>query len=163
MAAVSANGVIGKAGGLPWRLAADMARFKALTLGHPVIMGRSTWESLARRPLPGRTNIVLTRDAGFKAEGALCVSSLERALAVARAAPGGDAVKVIGGGKVYAQAMPLADRLDVTHVLAETDGDTRFPPIDPVIWEMVASEHVPAGPRDDHACLYAVYLRRTEK
>jgi len=157
---VARNGVIGRGGGLPFRMSTDMRRFKALTVGHPVVMGRKTWESFPRRPLPERTNIVVTRDPGFAADGAVRAGSLEEALGIARAAPGGEAIKVIGGGEIYAQAMPLADRLDVTHVEAEVEGDTRFPVIDPAAWHPHESVDVPAGDRDDFASRYVVYLRR---
>ncbi len=158
--AVARNGVIGRDGGLPWRLSTDLRRFRALTIGHPVVMGRRTWESLSRRPLPERTNIVVTRARDFSPEGALVAHSVDEALRVARAAPGGEAVQVIGGGQIYAATMPLADRLDVTHVLADAEGDTLFPRIDPGEWEEISGENVPAGPKDDHATRYALYLRR---
>ncbi|MBX3532068.1 MAG: dihydrofolate reductase [Rhizobiaceae bacterium] len=161
--AVARNGVIGREGGLPWRLSTDMKRFKALTLGHPIVMGRRTWESFPKRPLPERTNIVVTRNADFSGEGAVRAGSFEEALGMARKAPGGEAVQVIGGGQIYAQAMPVADRLDVTHVLADFEGDTQFPVIDPAIWYEAHGEDVPAGPKDDFATRYAVYLRRTGK
>jgi dihydrofolate reductase len=158
--AIARNGVIGREGGLPWRLSTDMKRFRALTTGHPIVMGRRTWESFPRRPLPERTNIVVTRDGGFAAEGAVRAGSLEEAMDIARAAPGGEAVQVIGGGQIYAQALPLADRLDVTHVETDTDGDTHFPAIDPAQWRAASSEAVPAGPKDDFETRYVVYMRR---
>lgn len=160
---VAANGVIGRDGGLPFRMSTDMKRFKALTVGHPVIMGRKTWESFPKRPLPDRTNIVVTRDGSFVAEGAVRAGSLAEALAVAARAPGGEQIKVIGGGEIYAQTIGLADRLDVTHVDAEVEGDTRFPAIDPAVWRTVETQHVPAGERDDFPSRYVVYARRPEE
>lgn len=152
--AMAENGVIGREGGLPWRLSTDLKRFKALTMGKPVIMGRKTWESLGR-PLPGRRNIVITRNAGYTAGGAEVASSLQAALALAS-----DEANIIGGGEIYRQAMEMADRLHVTHVLAEIDGDTYFPPIEPESWKPVFEEEVPAGEKDVYATLYVVYERR---
>ncbi len=157
--AMAENGVIGREGDLPWRLSTDLKRFKAITTGKPVVMGRKTWESIGR-PLPGRRNIVITRQAGYEAEGAECVSSLAVALALAG---GGDAkagICVIGGGQIYREAMEMADRLHVTHVHAEIDGDTVFPEIDPEIWEEVSREDVPEGEKDVYATTYVVYQRR---
>lgn len=163
-AAVAQNGVIGADGGLPWRLSTDLKRFKAGTMGRPVVMGRKTWESFPKRPLPGRQNIVISRDASFRAEGADVVPSLEDALALARARarcmPGVDEICVIGGGQIYAQAIGLADRLCITHVAAEPEGDTRFPPIDSRSWVPTSTEEVPAGEKDSHATRYTVYEKR---
>src|SRR5690606_3049963 len=111
---------------MPWRLSTDLRRFKATTMGKPVVMGRKTWESFPRRPLPGRHNIIVTRNPAYAADGASVVPSLDAALARAEAA---GEVCIIGGGEIYALAMPLADRLDVTHILGEIDGDTFFPAI----------------------------------
>lgn len=164
--AIAENGVIGRENGLPWRLSTDLKRFKADTMGKPVIVGRKTWESFPKRPLPGRMNIVITRDRTYKAEGAAeVVGSLDDALTLAtarlRCEPGVDEVCVIGGGEIYKQALPLADRLHVTHVLASVDGDTRFPPIDPAVWQAVSSEDVPAGEKDTHPTRHVVYERRS--
>jgi dihydrofolate reductase len=162
--AIAENGVIGSKGGLPWRLSSDLKRFKAGTMGKPIIMGRKTWESFPKRPLPGRLNIIVTRDKAYRAEGAEAASSLQDAVALAtiraRCMAGADEICVIGGGDIYAQALPLADRLHVTHVLAKVDGDTVFPPIDPEIWYLVSAEDFPAGEKDTHATRYAVYERR---
>lgn len=157
--AVAENGVIGRDGGMPWRLSTDMRRFKTITMGKPVIMGRRTWESLPKRPLPGRRNIVVTRDPAYAAAGATPARSLDEALAVARA-DGAEEACVIGGGEIYAAALPLADTLDVTHILAEIDGDTLFPAIDPALWRTVSSEEQPAGEKDSHATRHVVYRRR---
>ncbi len=158
---VAQNGVIGRAGGLPWRLSTDMKRFKATTMGKPVIMGRKTWESLPRQPLPGRRNIVVTRNPGYRAEGADVAASLDEALEIAQQDVGeaGEAC-VIGGAQLYRDALDKADRLDITHVLADVDGDVELPPIDPAIWEAISSEEFPKGERDDYATRYVVYERR---
>lgn len=163
--AIAENGVIGREGGLPWRLSSDLKRFKADTMGKPIVMGRKTWESFPKRPLPGRLNIVITRDPSYRAGGAEVVHSLRDALTLAKASgrcpPGAtDEVCIVGGGAIYAQALPLADRLHVTHVKASIDGDTRFPPIDPEAWRVVSAEDVPAGEKDSHATRYVVYERR---
>lgn len=138
IAAVARNGVIGIDNRLPWRLPADLKHFKALTLGHTVIMGRKTWESLPAnfRPLPGRRNIVVTRDAGYHAEGATIATSLPAAIAAAQS---GEAF-VIGGAELYATALPLADRLQLTEIDATFEGDTWFPAIDRPHWQETARE-----------------------
>lgn len=131
VAAVAANGVIGAGGKLPWRLPEDLRHFKALTLGHPVIMGRRTWESLALRPLPGRENIVVTRSPGYEAPGAHVAASLEAALALCA----GEAVAfVIGGGELYQAALPLADGLVLTEIGRDYPGDALFPQFDRAAW-----------------------------
>jgi dihydrofolate reductase len=162
--AIAENGVIGRDGGLPWRLSTDLKRFKAETMGRPIVMGRKTWESFPKRPLPGRVNIIVTRDPAYRAEGAEVVHSLPDALTLARARgrcmAGVDEICVIGGGEIYAQALPLADRLSITHVKAAVDGDTRFPPIDPETWRIVSAEDVPAGEKDSHPTRHVVYERR---
>ena len=157
--AVAENGVIGRNGGMPWRLSTDMKRFKDTTMGKPVVMGRKTWESFPKRPLPGRHNIVVTRDPAYEAQDASVAASLDAALALARA-EGAPEACVIGGGEIYAAALPLADRLDVTHILAGIDGDTRFPAIDPAIWRAVSNADFPAGDKDSHATRHVVYARR---
>jgi dihydrofolate reductase len=154
--AIAENGVIGSKNGLPWRLSTDMKRFKALTMGKPIIMGRKTWESMPKHPLPGRRNMIVTRDRTYVAEGAETFGSLEEALAAA----GGDEICIIGGGQIYAQGLEHADTLHVTHVETVADGDTVFPNIDPEIWRVAHEERVPAGEKDDHATRYAVYERR---
>jgi dihydrofolate reductase len=160
--AVAQNGVIGRDGDLPWRLPSDLKRFKQLTLGKPVVMGRKTWDSIGR-PLPGRPNIVVTRDASFAAPGATVVSSLDEGLAVAQReaeALGVDEVCVIGGGQIYAQVFDRADILHVTRVEADVAGDTRFPAIDPAVFEKVADEPIPQGEKDSHAMHFATWRRR---
>lgn len=156
IAAVAENGVIGSDGGMPWRLSTDMQRFKALTMGKPVLMGRRTWQSFPKRPLPGRVNIVVTRDPDFAAEGAVVVHSVEDGVELAGNV---DELCVIGGGQIYAQMMARADRLDITHVLARLEGDTLFPTIEPDMWRLASEEFVPAGERDDHDTRFVVYER----
>ncbi len=161
--AIAENGVIGREGGLPWRLSTDLKRFKADTIGKPVIMGRKTYESIGRL-LPGRLNIIVTRDKTYRVEGGEVTNSLEDAIKLAtvrtRCSGGVEEVCIIGGGQIYEQALPLTDRLHVTHVLASVEGDARFPPIDPAIWKAVRSEDTPAGEKDSHATRYTVYERR---
>ena len=160
--AIAENGVIGRENGLPWRLSSDLKRFKATTMGKPIIMGRKTWDSLGR-PLPGRTNIVITRDPAFAVDGVITVRSLDEALVVAGSHAGADKVNeicIIGGGEIFRQTLNRADRLYVTWVLAEVDGDVHFPPIDPQIWEEVSSEDFPAGEKDNYATRFVVYERR---
>lgn len=160
--AIAENGVIGRQGGLPWRLSTDLKRFKADTMGKPIIMGRKTFEGIGR-PLPGRLNIVITREGAWRREGVEVVHSLGEAITLAkvrgRCMAGVDEVCVVGGGEIYAQALPLADRLHVTHVLAEVEGDAHFPLIDPALWRIVRSEDFPAGEKDSHATRYTVYER----
>lgn len=130
IAAIAQNGIIGAFGKLPWRLPEDLRHFKALTLGHPVIMGRRTWQSL-KAPLEGRENIVVTRTPGFEAPGASVASSLEAALALCADEP---LVFVIGGADLYAAALPLADGLVLTEIQRDYEGDVRFPDWDRSAW-----------------------------
>lgn len=138
IAAVARNGVIGQDNRLPWHLPADLKHFKALTTGHAVIMGRKTWQSLPEkfRPLPGRQNIVVTRNAGYAAEGAVVVGSLLAAMTAAT----GDEAFVIGGAELYKAALPLAGRLQLTEIDADYAGDTWFPPLDPQQWRETARD-----------------------
>jgi len=163
--AIADNRVIGREGGLPWRLSTDLKRFKADTMGKPIIMGRKTYEGIGR-PLPGRLNIVVTRDKAWRAEGVETAHSLGEAITLAkvrgRCMAGIDEICVVGGGEIYAQALPLADRLHVTHVLASVEGDAHFPPIDPDLWRVASAEDVPAGEKDSHATRYTVYERRRD-
>jgi len=146
IAAVAKNRVIGLDNALPWRLPEDLKRFKALTLGHPIVMGRKTWASLGR-PLPGRTNIVISRDAGFTTEGATLAHSLPEALAVAAEASGGEEIFIIGGAEIYRQALPLARRLQLTEIDRDYAGDVHFPAFEPQQWLETARErhHSDAG------------------
>jgi dihydrofolate reductase len=161
IAAVAENGVIGRGGTMPWRLKSDMAHFKALTMDKPVVMGRKTWLSLSVRPLPRRTNIVVTRDASFTAVGALVTQSVEAALQAARgdALRRGSDIMVIGGAEIYAQAMPHTDRLEITQIHLKPEGDSSFPPIDPAIWREAAREPHPAAAGDDAAYDLVRYLK----
>jgi len=162
VAAVGENNVIGYAGQLPWHLKSDLQHFKTLTLNRPVIMGRKTYDSIGK-PLPGRTNIVLTRDLRLTAPGTVLATNLDAALGYAREDANKrsvDEIMVIGGGDVFTDAMPLADRLEITHVHASPPGDSYFPSIDPAIWCEVARAEHPAGPGDSAAFAVATYLRR---
>lgn len=131
--AIAENGVIGRDGKLPWRIPEDMKWFRARTEGRPLIMGRKTWESLPKRPLPGRTNIVVTRDSSYKAEGAVVVTSLAAAIDVA-AGEAPEEIAVIGGAEIYRAAMPFVRRIYLTSVHGEIEGDTYFPAIDRSDW-----------------------------
>lgn len=149
--AIAKNGVIGRDGGLPWRLSSDMKRFKAATMGKPVLMGRKTWESLPKRPLPGRANLVLTRDAQFSAPGAWLYTDLHAMLAAARAMAtesSADEICVIGGAQLYEATLPLADRILLTEVNLEPQGDARLA-LDLTSWREVGREHVGRGEKDD--------------
>ena len=138
------NGVIGKDGGLPWHLPEDLAHFKRVTMGCPVIMGRKTWDSLPARfrPLPGRTNIVVTRQGHWHAAGAMRAASLEDALALC---PAGTRPWVIGGAQLYALALPLSDLAEVTEIDADFDGDAQAPVLDSQWREVAREPHRPAG------------------
>jgi dihydrofolate reductase len=164
IAAVAENGVIGRDGVMPWRIKSDMRHFRTLTMDKPVVMGRKTYLSLSLKPLPKRTNIVVSRDAAFTAPGVLVAQSLDAALAAARgdAMRRGTDIMVIGGAAIYAQAMPLADRLEITRIHLKMDGDTAFPPIDPAIWREAARETRPAGPEDDAGYDFVSYLKATD-
>jgi dihydrofolate reductase len=146
--AAAANGVIGRDNAMPWHLPEDLAHFKRLTLGQPVVMGRKTYESILAslgRPLPGRTNIVVTRQPGFAAPGCTVVGSLDAALETAR---GAEEVFVIGGAEIYRLALPRAKRVYLTRIDAAFEGDATFPALDPAEWrETARAEHPPAGGR----------------
>ncbi|MCS6987722.1 MAG: dihydrofolate reductase [Sphingomonadaceae bacterium] len=151
--AAAENGVIGRGGRLPWHLPQDLRRFRRLTLGHPVVMGRRTFESLGR-PLEGRCNIVLSRDPAFTAPGAAVVRGLEEALAIAaRGRPEGAPLFVIGGADVYRQALPLAHRIELTRVMGRPTGDAVFPDPDPRHWQRLGVE--PA-----EGCRFETWIRR---
>lgn len=162
IAAVGENGVIGSDGAIPWRLPTDFAHFKRTTLGKPLIMGRKTFEGIGR-PLPGRTNIIVTRQAGYQPEGVLVAGSLAEALQQAQsiaAADGVDEVMIGGGGEIYREAMPLAERLYVTHVATSPTGDALFPVIDPKQWEVEAEPELLRTGRDSADFTVKVYRRR---
>lgn len=160
--AVARNGVIGREGDMPWRLSTDMKRFKAITMGKPVIMGRKTYQSIGK-PLPGRRNIVITRDPAFRADGVAVENSLKAAFDTAGkvAMEGGQTgICVLGGGEIYRQALPFADTVHLTHVDAEPEGDTLFPELDPSDWSVESREFVPAGEKDSASTEYVVYRRK---
>lgn len=138
IAALASNRVIGANNDLPWRLPEDLRHFKALTLGHPIVMGRKTWDSLGR-PLPGRSNLVISRQTQ-QLEGAQVFADLAGALAAAARAPGGEAIYVIGGAEIFAQALPLAQRLELTEIACDFAGDCWFPELAPEQWQEVARD-----------------------
>lgn len=157
------NGVIGINGHTPWRLRSDLQRFKAITVGKPCIMGRKTWESLPLKPLPGRLNLVLSKDESFTANGALVCTTLDEAVEIARETAqedGVDEICVIGGVALFAAALPRAKRLYVTEVEAEPEGDAVFPAFDEGAWVEASSEPHPAGEKDDHAFVFRVLERK---
>jgi dihydrofolate reductase len=159
----AANGVIGRDGDLPWRLKSDLALFKANTLGKPIIMGRKTWDSLPRKPLPGRMNVVLSRDGSFAPEQAVVCESFMEAVQMAREQAeddGAEEVCVIGGRSLFEAGMTKAKRLYLTEVDATVDGDVTFPDFDESAWIEVRREHHPAGEGDDHAFVFRVLERR---
>ena len=156
------NGVIGFGGALPWRLKSDMALFRALTTGKPVIMGRKTWDSLPRRPLPGRTNIVLSRDGSFAPAGAIVCEDFAEAVQIGReqaAEDGAEEVCVIGGAALFELALPRARRIYLTEVDAAPEGDVFFPHFDEATWREVRREVHAAGEDDDHAFVFRVLER----
>jgi dihydrofolate reductase len=161
VAAVAENGVIGRAGGLPWRLKTDMRHFRGLTAGHPVVMGRKTYEAVGK-PLGGRTSIVVSRDASFAASGVVVAPNLAAALDVARGDAlrrGAAAIMIAGGADLYAQTMDEAQRLEITKVHASPQGDTVFPQIDPARWREAARRAHPAGPDDEVPFTMLTYER----
>ena len=160
--AVAENGVIGRNGALPWRLKSDMAYFRKVTMGKPVVMGRKTWDSLPRKPLSGRTNIVATRDSTFTAPGALVVTSVDAALVAAR----GDALRrgvneiaVIGGNEIFRATLPIADRIEFTRVKLRPQGDVYFPELDGGAWQEASRQDFKAGPEDEADFSILTYRR----
>ncbi|CAN7220841.1 dihydrofolate reductase [Phenylobacterium sp. LjRoot219] len=156
------NGVIGEDGGLPWRLKSDLAIFRAVTMGKPVIMGRKTWESLPKKPLVGRTNIVLSRDGSFEPQGALVCEDFSEAVQIAREQAeedGQQEVCVIGGASLFALAVQKAGRLYLTEVEAEVEGDVSLAPIDESRWREVRRESHPASEQDEHPFTFRVLER----
>jgi dihydrofolate reductase len=150
------NDVIGRDGTLPWRLPEDLAHFRRTTIGHPIIMGRRTWESLGR-PLPGRRNIVVSRTSGFAPAGAEVATGLDAALALCADAP---EVFVIGGAQLYAEALPRAQRIFSTELDADFDGDVKWAEIDPEQWREVARAHRPPTAERNFAIDFVTYERR---
>lgn len=156
IAAVATNGVIGRNNDLPWHLSADLKRLKSLTMGHHMIMGRKTYDSVGR-PLPGRTTIVITRDPSFNAEGVEVAHTLEEAL---ERAAGDDLVFIAGGSQIYEMALHRAERMYITRVHAEPAGDAYFPDFDDVHeWQLVDSEHFDADEKNDYPYSFLTYER----
>lgn len=160
--AVAENGVIGRAGGLPWRVRADLKRFRAVTMNKPLVMGRRTFESIGR-PLDGRTNIVISRDPSFAAEGIVGADSIEAALALAEADArrrGATEICVIGGGQIFAALHDRADRLYLTRIHASPEGDTLFPLPPPGNWKEISRQDLPPAEGDTAAAEFIVYERQ---
>ena len=161
IAAVAQNGVIGINGDMPWRLSSDLVRFKSITMGNPIIMGRKTFESIGKL-LACRHTIIVTRNAAYQFEGAQVVASLELALAAARGwamKNGAKEICIIGGGEIYRQSRDLADKLYLTEVKASPQGDTYFAPIDRSSWHVEHEEQVPAGAKDSCETRFVIYRR----
>lgn len=162
IAAVAENGVIGSGDRIPWRLPSDFAFFKRTTMGKPLIMGRRTFEGIGK-PLPGRTNIIVSGRVGYAREGLVVASSLTQALKLAEdiaRRDGAGEIMIGGGGQIYREALPLAEKLYITHVAAAPEGDTTFPPIDPAIWRVVDEPDVPVSDKDTVPFRVKVYARR---
>lgn len=160
--AVSENGVIGRGGAIPWRISEDQRFFKSASLGKPVIMGRKTFESLGK-PLPGRANIVVTRDAEYAVPGVEVAEDFDTALVLAKQiaeADGAEEIMVAGGTRIYAEALPVASRVYLTEVHGEVAGDTYFPPWDKDQWHEVSRREGVADPKASHTCSFVV-LERT--
>jgi dihydrofolate reductase len=165
VAAIGENRVIGRDNDLPWRLKSDLKHFRAVTMGHPILMGRKTYLSLGR-PLPGRTNIVISRDTAFTAPGIVVAPSLAAALEVARGDAlrrGVNAIMITGGAALYAQTMAMANRLEITRVRLSPAGDTLFPVIDPEMWHEAARVAHPAGPGDEADFEFVSYVRAARR
>ncbi len=159
--AVAKNGVIGRDGGLPWRLSSDLKLFRKLTMGKPIVMGRRTYQSLGK-PLDGRDNIVVTTNRDLNFDGAIVVGSIDEAMRVAREKAGQrgvDEIMIIGGATLYTATLPVADRVYWTTVDAEPEGDTHFASLDPDLWRLVSSEELPQTERDEFSSRLEVYER----
>ncbi|MBS0251818.1 MAG: dihydrofolate reductase [Proteobacteria bacterium] len=162
--AVSENGVIGRDGGLPWRLSSDLKTFRRLTMDKPIVMGRKTFESIGK-PLDGRDNIVVTRDPAFEVAGVSTCDTVTDALTLARVLAktrGADEVMVIGGVNVFEAALPVADRIYLTRVHADVEGDRHFAGLDAAEWRESSREPLQQGPRDDHAATLIIYDRQKQ-
>ena len=160
--AMAENGVIGREGQLPWHLSSDLRRFKRLTMGHAILMGRKTWESIGR-PLPGRTSIVISRQANYQSEhdGVLVATNLDEALAQARRLDAkADEAFIIGGARIYETSLPRADRLLVTRVHAQIEGDVHFPQVDWNAWQLLEEEPHAADEKNDHPHTYQIWERK---
>ena len=159
--AVAENGVIGRDGQLPWHLSADLQRFKRITMGNPILMGRKTWESIGR-PLPGRTSIVISRQADYPTgfDEVHVVTNLDDAMAQARGKGQTEEAFVIGGARIYEMSLPRADRLYVTRVNSVVPGDVHFPEIDWGSWQLTEEQHQAADEKNDHSHSYQVWQRK---
>lgn len=160
--AVARNGVIGRAGALPWRVPSDLRTFKRLTMGKPIVMGRKTFESIGK-PLPGRPNIVITRQPNWAAAGVHVAQTVPDAIAVARdiaVQSACDEVMIIGGAEIYRASRDLSDRIYLTRIDAAPDGDTWFDPLDPDTWSRASVEPLPQGPKDEFAATLEIYDRK---
>lgn len=161
--AMSENRVIGKDGGLPWHIRSDLKKFKEITQFKPIIMGSNTWDSLPRKPLPGRLNLVLSRDLKFEAEGGIVCNTLFEALDIARehaVDDGAEEICIIGGANVFEQLLPKAGRIYLTQVHATVEGDIFFPAIDDSQWTLSSEEAFEKAEGDDHAWTLKVYDRK---
>ena len=154
--AQSRNGIIGRDGGLPWHISSDLKRFKELTMGKPVIMGRKTWDSLPRKPLPGRVNIVVTRQKDFAADGAVVVQSIDEAMQHANIT---EEICIIGGAEIYRLFLPMAQRIYLTEVAIDVAGDAKAPVLEPKDWKLISQEYHAQGPKDDAAFTLEVLER----
>ena len=159
IAAVAENGVIGRDGGLPWHLPDDLQFFKKMTVGKPIVMGRGNWESLAR-PLPKRTNIVITRQRDYQAPGAIVTHTVEEALTVARREEP-PAIMIIGGSDIYRIALPFVDRMLITRIHAKPEGDVYFPQVDWSRWKRTEAIAHPKDTKHDHAFTYETWIPKT--
>ena len=155
--AVSENGVIGVDGDLPWHLSNDLKRFRKLTTGHHIIMGRKTFESI-NRLLPDRTTVIITRNVGYSFPGAIVVDSIDKALQVVADDP---EPFVIGGAEIYGAVLSKVDSIYLTHVKASVEGDANFPSLDPSDWEIVEEENYPSDPKNDYPTTFRIYKRKT--
>jgi dihydrofolate reductase len=163
IAAMAANRVIGQAiegkHGLPWHLPADLRRFKTMTMGHPLIMGRKTYDSVGR-PLPGRRTIVVTRQPGWSATGVEVVHSLDEGLRAAAAGDGVEEVFIAGGGEIFQEALPRADRIHLTRIEKDFPGDVYFPELDAAVWRIVEREHHEASDENPYPFTFEILDRR---
>ncbi|AQX28227.1 MULTISPECIES: dihydrofolate reductase [unclassified Bartonella] len=162
IAAISQNNVIGRSGTMPWRLSTDLQRFKTLTLNKPIIMGRKTWDSLGR-PLPDRTNIVITRNRALMYEGAIIAHSLSQACYIAEEVAcqsGADAIFIIGGGEIFQEGLQIADKMFLTEILAYIEGDSFFPVFDKEKWTIVETQCIPESDKDNYPTCFVIYERK---
>ena len=160
--AVADNGVIGRDGGLPWRISSDLKTFRRITMGKPLIMGRRTFQSL-KKPLDGRDNIVVSSSPDFRPEGALAAADFDSAIRLARTCAerrSVDEIAIVGGTAVFAAALPIADRIYKTEVHGTPSGDAHFPPVDWTAWREISREELPRGPNDDYAASLVILTRR---